>query len=211
MSSERTILKQTGLSRVVPIAVWVCCVLASADGIIEGTAGFAVRTILAMVAVAYATWIVLFSPCLEVDAEGITIVNLVRIVTVPFGALVDLRVGGAVSVIARFAEGRERKVTSWNAPGVTRRRPPRRVGGIGGSGAAGMITNAARLDPEQYAMRTPTAKTAEATVAVEHFRAPWDRAHPAGDSSAVATTAWRWREWLVLGLLILLNVAIRLR
>ena len=212
MTSERTVLKQSGLSRVVPVAVWVCCVLAGADAIIEGTLTFAVHTIVALAAVALATWIILFSPHLAVDADGITIVNLVRIVTVPFGALVDVRVGGAVSVIARFAQGRERKVTSWNAPGVKRRRPPRRVGGIGGPGAAGMVTYAsAGTNPEQFAKPAPKPTTAYVAVAVDHFRAPWEHAHPSGDPTAFATAAWRWREWLALGLLIAVNVAIRLR
>ncbi|MCW2560380.1 MAG: hypothetical protein JWP55_4344 [Mycobacterium sp.] len=212
MSSERTVLKQSGMSRVVPIAVWATCVLASGDAIVEGTATFTLHTVMAMAAVALATWIVLFTPNLTVDAEGITINNPVRIVTVPFGALIDVRVGGAATVLARFAGGRERKVTSWNAPGIKRRRPTRRVGGIGGSGAAGMITySAGRSNPNEFALQAPKPTTPEVEAAVDHFRAPWDHAHPGGDSTAVATTAWRWREWLVFGLLIVVNVAIRLR
>ena len=140
MSSGRTILKQTGLSRVVPIAVWVFCVLACADAIIEGTASFAFHTIAALAAVALAVWIILFSPNLGVDAEGITMVNPIRVVRVPFGALIEVKVGAAVSVLARYTGGTERKITSWNAPGVSRRRPVRQVGGIGGPGAAGMVS-----------------------------------------------------------------------
>lgn len=212
MSSERAVLKQSGMSRVVPIAVWATCVLASGDAIIEGTTSFAVHTVMAMAAVALATWIVLFSPNLTVDTDGLTVNNPVRIVRVPFGALIEVRVGGAATVLARFAGGRERKVTSWNAPGIKRRRPTRRVGGIGGSGAAGMVAySAGRNNPDAYALQAPKPITSEVDAAVDHFRPAWDRAHPGGESAAVATTAWRWREWIVLGLLILLNVAIRLR
>jgi hypothetical protein len=188
MSAERIILKQSGTSRIVPIAVWIFCVLAAADGIIEGSVGFAVRTILVLSAVALATWMVLFSPYLGVDREGVTVLNPARVVTVPFGALIDVRVGGTASIVVRLADGSERKVTSWNAPGVQRRGPTRAA-----------------------ALATPQPSTPEVVAAVDHFHIPWEREHPKGDSAATATITWRWREWLVLAVLIVVNVAIRLR
>jgi hypothetical protein len=214
MNSERTILKQTGISRAVPIAVWVACALASADAVIEGTASFALHTIAALAAVALATWIVLFSPHFAVDAEGVTIVNPTRTTRVPFGALVDVRISLVVSAYARFAGGRERKITAWNAPGLKRRRPARQFGGFSGGGATGMLTYAENPPgtPGSAEPRpNPTATSAEVAVVVDRFRAPWDAQHPGGDSAAVATMSWRWREWLVLTVLILVNVAIRLR
>jgi len=210
MSSGRTILKQSGISRLVPIAVWIFCVLACADAIIEGTASFAVRTVMVLAAVSLATWIVLFSPCLAVDPEGITIINPTRVVKVPFGALIEVRVGGVASVLARFAGGRERKVTSWNAPGAKRRRPTRGVTGLGGRGLSGMVAYSAGRS-EEYVSPPPLPTTSEVDAAVGRFRAPWEQTHPDGDSSAVATTTWRWREWILLTLLVVANVAIRLR
>lgn len=208
MGSGRTILKQTGLSRVVPIAVWVFCVLACADAIIEGTAGFALRTFVALAAVALAVWIVLYSPNLGVDADGLTMVNPIRVVHVPFGALIEVKIGAAVAVVARYADGRERKIVSWNAPGVPRRQSLRSVGGIGGPGAAGMVTG-------RNSLPTPPARPrpqgSPVALAVDASRASWEQAHPGGDSLAMATITWRWREWLVLALLIIGNVAIRLR
>jgi hypothetical protein len=204
-------MKQTGLSRVVPIAVWVFCVLACADAIIEGTASFAFHTIVALAAVALAVWIILFSPNLGVDADGITMVNPVRVITVPFGALIEVKVGAAVSVLARYAGGRQRKIASWNAPGVQRRRPVRQVGGIGGPGAAGMITG--RDGANALPVPPPRRKdpVSEVMIAVDRFQGPWDQAHPDGDPAAMATITWRWREWAALAVLIALNVAIRLR
>ncbi len=212
MSSGRTILRQAGLSRIVPFAVWVFCVLATGDAIVEGTAEFAIHTFLVLGAVALATWIVLWSPHLAVDAEGVTIVNPTVTVRVPFGALVEVRVGGLASVVARFAGGRQRAVSSWNAPGVHRRRPPRRVGSIGGSGAAGMMTySGGRSDPRSFAESNPRTKVSAVVIAIDGFRTPWEQKHPEGDPGAVATKTLRWREWLVLTGLILINVAIRLR
>lgn len=204
MSSGPTILRQSGVSRIAPIAVWVVCVVAAGDAIVEGTASFAVRTILVMAAVALAAWIVLASPHFAVDAEGVTIVNPARVVTVPFGALGQLRAGGLVSVEARFASGRERTITSWNAPGVQRRRPRPGLGPRGGAGILGG-------DPRAYAVPRPTSTTSETIIAVDRFRTPWERDNPEGDSRAAATTSWRWREWLMLAVLIVVNVAIRLR
>lgn len=208
MSSGRTILKQTGLSRVVPVAVWVFCVLACADAIIEGTSAFAVHTIIALAAVALAVWIVLYSPHFGVDGEGVTMVNPIRVVQVPFGALIEVKVGASVSVVARYAGGRERKIASWNAPGVQRRRPVRNVGGIGGPGAAGMVTGSDAL-PTPPTRRSDSVS--QVTVAVDGHRGPWERAHPGGNSDAVATISLRWREWVALAALVGLNVAIRLR
>lgn len=212
MSSGPTVLRQAGVSRIAPIAVWVFCVVAGADAIIEGTAEFALRTVLALSTVALATWIVLASPHLAADAEGVTIVNPARVVRVPFGALVALRVGGLVTVVARFAGGRERTITSWNAPGVQRRRPTPRLSSRGDLGVTGVTSHSrGRSDPHASAESHLALAPPQVAVAVDRFRVPWERDHPEGDVGAAATTTWRWREWLVLLVLVVVNVAIRLR
>lgn len=198
MSADPITMRQSGLSRIAPIAVWIFCGLAAADALIEGTTGFAVRTALILAAVAYAAWLVLASPHLSVDPGGVTILNPARVVRVPFGALVDVRVGGLASVVARVAGDRLKTVTSWNAPGAARSRPRRPVRG----GARGSAPTADTLE---------VAHRAEVLLAVDRFRTPWEREHPSGDPWATATTTWRWREWAVLAALVIVNVAIRLR
>lgn len=202
MNAEPITVRQAGLSRIAPIAVWIFCVLGTADALIEGTTGFAVRTVLILTAVAYAAWLVLASPHLSVDPGGLTILNPARVVRVPFGALVDVRVGGLASVVARVGVDRLKTVTSWNAPGAPRSRPRRPARG----GARG---SALTVDPFEVAHRATSQS--EVLIAVDRFRTPWEREHPSGDPGATATTTWRWREWVVLAALVVVNVAIRLR
>ncbi len=107
-----------------PIAAWVGCGLALGDAVVEGSLDYAIRVALLTGTVAYLVYIGLAKPSLTVDPDGITIANVVHTNRIPFGSLVDVRVGGLTSVIVRTDRG-ERKFTSWNAPGVSRRLPSR--------------------------------------------------------------------------------------
>lgn len=113
------VLRQTG-AVVAAVAVWVFCGLATLDAALEGTVGFAVHVGAVMLLVAYATWMLLASPCLVVSVAGLRVVNPLRRHEVPFGALVHLRVRGLTSLEVRRGPGRSRTVTSWNAPGAAR-------------------------------------------------------------------------------------------
>ncbi len=106
---------------VVPIAVWAFCGLAVVDAVVEGTPGYLARVAVVMAAIAFATWVVLASPCLVVEAEGVRIVNPLRVHWVPFGALDTVSVRGLTTVTPLPGAARARPITSWNAPGVPRR------------------------------------------------------------------------------------------
>ena len=169
----------------VPIVVWAMCALAVGDAFIEGTLGYALRIVVLVAAVAYVVYIALARPSLEVDADGITITNVLHTNRIPFGALTDLRVGGLTSAFARTAEGAERKITSWNAPGVPRRLP-------------------------QQANAHPTGESQVERVVNER----WDRwkvANPQDSGQSVLIRRWNSRELAIAGALIVLNIAIRLR
>jgi hypothetical protein len=122
-TARSLVLRQTG-AVLVPAAVWIFCVLAVADAVVEGSAGYALRITVLMTAIAFAVWLVLASPCLVVERDGLRIVNPLRVHRIPFAALDAVRVGGMTMVTARHASGRSRSITSWNAPGVPRRYTP---------------------------------------------------------------------------------------
>ncbi len=103
------------------MALWLFCAVAVADAVIEGTAGFTVQVVALMSLLAYAAWMLLASPCLVVEADGLRIVNPMRVHWIPFGALDDVRVRGLTTFVAREEGGRLRSVTSWNAPGQPRK------------------------------------------------------------------------------------------
>lgn len=168
----------------IPIVVWVVCALAVGDAIVEGTPGYTIRVVALVAAIAYIVYICLARPSLMVDGEGITISNVVHTNRIPFGALTDIRVGGLTSVVARTADGRERKVTSWNAPGVSRR-PPR----------AG----------EQPSSESEVEHFLRNRWDAWKLKNPQDSVHPA------LVRGWNWRELIIATALITLNIAIRLR
>ncbi|MEO6472351.1 MAG: PH domain-containing protein [Aeromicrobium sp.] len=106
----------------VPAVIWVFCAFVLGDALVEGSVGYAIRVALLMSAVAFIVFATLAKPALIVDDEGITVANVLRTHRIPFGALVDVRVGGLTSLVARSARG-DRTITSWNGPGI--RRVPR--------------------------------------------------------------------------------------
>ena len=122
-TARSLVLRQTG-AVLVPAAVWLFCALAVADAVVEGSLGYALRITVLMTAIAFAVWLVLASPCLVVEREGLRIVNPLRVHWIPFAALETVRVRGMTSVTARHQSGRSRSITSWNAPGVPRRYTP---------------------------------------------------------------------------------------
>jgi hypothetical protein len=104
-----------------PVALWLFCAVAVADAVIEGTAGFTVRVVALMSLLAYAAWMLLASPCLVVETDGLRIVNPLRVHWIPFGALDEVRVRGLTTFVAHEEAGGLRSVTSWNAPGQPRK------------------------------------------------------------------------------------------
>jgi hypothetical protein len=74
-----------------------------------------------MATIAFGAWVVLASPCLVVERDGLRIVNPFRVHWIPFGALDTVTVRGLTTVTARQESGGLRTVTSWNAPGQPRR------------------------------------------------------------------------------------------
>lgn len=115
----------------VPIVIWLFCAFALGDAIVEGSTGYALRMALLTFAIAAMAYAVLARPALKLDDAGITVVNVARTHRIPFGTLEDVRVGGLTALVVHTSTG-DRKITSWNAPGVKRRRiAPRRPGLLG--------------------------------------------------------------------------------
>src|ERR1700712_2971389 len=57
----------------VPVGVWLFCFLATADAVVEGTAGYAVEVAVLMAAISFAVWLILASPCLVVETDGVRV------------------------------------------------------------------------------------------------------------------------------------------
>ena len=173
----------------VPIVVWVVCALAVVDAFVEGSIGYALRITLLVGTVAYIAYIGLARPSLQVDSEGLTIANVLHTNRIPFGALLDVRVGGLTSVVARAADAAERKITSWNAPGVPRRAPRQGRG-------------------QQSA---PDPGRSEVESLIEKRWDAWKVENPRGSAESALSRHWNTSSLAIAGALLVLNIAIRLR
>ncbi len=118
--SGPVVLRQTS-ALLVPVALWLFCAGAVVDAVIEGTVGYTAHVVLLMGTIAFAAWMLLASPCLVVEVDGLRVVNPFRVHWVPFDALDSVLVRGLTTVVVRDQSGALRKVTSWNAPGHPRR------------------------------------------------------------------------------------------
>lgn len=196
MSDEkgRVALRQRGAT-VIPVTIAVLGVLFTVASFAQDSFGNAVYTLLLMATVWFGFWLLLGRPALVVDDDGVSVVNPVRTTRIPFGALDDFKVGGLAVFFARTGgDGRVRKISSWNAPGVPRR-PPRRPSYLGDNLGA---------PPERRSLQSPT------TLQVEPRLEAWQRSHRQGEPSARATSSWAWREWGALAVAVLALIAIRL-
>src|SRR3954464_8086845 len=99
-ASSTLVLRATN-TLLVPVAVWLFCVGAVIDAVVEGDLGFVVRAVVLMATLAFAAWMLLASPCLVVEADGVRIVNPLRVHWIPYAALVDVRVRGLTALVAR--------------------------------------------------------------------------------------------------------------
>ena len=181
------VLRQSG-AVLVPLAVWVVGAACVVDAVVEGSASYAVQTVLVVAAVSYLAWVGLFSPRLEVGTDALRVVNPLRVHEVPYAALETVDVRGLVVLAYRGEGDRTRRVTSWNAPGVPRRRLPRGAGGTRGR-----------------ALPAPPVEQSPSTVTLERFRDAWARSGGAArDAGRTGAAAWRSREAAVLvGLVVL--------
>jgi hypothetical protein len=186
------VLRQSG-AVLVPLAVWLVGAACVVDAVVEGSAAYAVQTVVVVAAVSFLVWVGLFSPRLEVGTDALRVVNPVRVHEVPYAALGDVDVRGLVVLSYRGEGDRPRRVTSWNAPGVPRRRPSRGAAGIG------------------RARSTAPVEQSASTVTLDRFRDAWARAGGAArDAGRTGTVAWRTRELGVLAALVVLAFVIGL-
>lgn len=181
----------------VPAVIWVFCAFVLADAIVEGTAGYAIRVGLLMAAVAYIVFVTLAKPALKLDAEGLTVANVARTHRIPFGALIDIRVGGLTSVVASTPDG-ERKITSWNAPGVTRRRPRRETFGN-------------RTQLQMLRRGEPASGESEVERLIRNRWEAWRQSPHDDRGSETVTSSWNKREAIAVIAVVGINIAIRLR
>lgn len=128
---------------VVPVIIWAAIGYLSVDLLLRGTPGVIASYLPGLALAAWLTGIVLFAPRLEVGPDALTSHEILRTYRLPYERVVDIRVGGTVTIDYTDAAGRSRRLRPWNAPGVVRLgRTPTRRPATAAPGAASVLVQA---------------------------------------------------------------------
>lgn len=192
---------------ILSIAVWALCAGLQADAFLRiGLAG--ARTLPFLLLAAVLVWVVLWAPRLVLRQEEVEVRNVWTTSRLPFAAITAVRIGAMVRFDARGADGDERTVTAWNAPGIGRDHPRERLGSIR-AGAQGARQGAAAPRRAGAAERLSRDQGASRSAIVRERWDTWADRHEAeaGQARAPRTTA----NVLSIGLLAAALVAVVLR
>ncbi|TFD26913.1 PH domain-containing protein [Cryobacterium cryoconiti] len=103
-------------SAAVFVAVVLLCAALLADAAVRGRWDTALASTPSLAFVVWGAWLVFARPCLRLDAQGLTIVNVLRTTTVPWGEVDDLVLRHQVVVVTRSGE----RLVCWGAPSSAR-------------------------------------------------------------------------------------------
>jgi len=150
------------------------------DGFARGAAWQTLLVLPWFVAILWFIYLVLVRPCVVIDTQGVTVVNVFRRHRIPWPRLAD----AASRYQLSLTRDDGRTVSSWGAP---------TTGILGGRGSQGRLTasDAARLPGVRGFFERPTP-TGESLRALEEMRARW----APGATDAAARSSWEW--WTVI-------------
>lgn len=97
-------------------AMVLLCAALLADAVVRGRWDTALASAPAVAFIVWGAWLVFARPCLLLHDQGLTIVNVVRTTTVPWGEVEDIVLRHQVAVVTRSGE----RVVCWGAPSSAR-------------------------------------------------------------------------------------------
>lgn len=100
-------------TRVLAVAAWAFCAFFAVNLLLTGTAASIWHFLPWLLLVAWALYVLLWQPKVDVGADGLTVVNILRVHRIPFGALKAVRVTQNVSFDTTAG-----RIPSWGAPGA---------------------------------------------------------------------------------------------
>ncbi|HEY5230302.1 MAG TPA: PH domain-containing protein [Galbitalea sp.] len=178
------------------IAVWLICASALASLI----AGENVLDILRFgpltALVGYGAWLVLWSPTVTVSPATITVRNLLRTFTIPWGAVTQVSTRYTLTLYTTA-----RKVVVWAAPAPTTRR-----GGVRPSGQSPSGYPIGRMGRS----RMPAMESGRAALSVrDYWEQVRDSGNPRGEATSDAQVVGTWLviEAAILGGLVVISAA----
>lgn len=160
------------------------CVALLADAVVRGRWDTALTSLPAVAFVVWAAWLVFARPCLRLHGQGLTIVNVLRTTTVPWGEVDDIVLRHQVVVVTRSGE----RLKCWGAPSSAR------------SAAASTRTAGEVRD---------ASGRVSGSAAYRAIRGFWERHEAPQCAGQHHARRWHQRSLLV-GALILLGLAVQL-
>ncbi|TFC51232.1 hypothetical protein E3T26_02945 [Cryobacterium sp. TMT1-21] len=170
-------------------AVALLCAALLVDALLRARGAVALVSLPAVTLVLWSAWLVFARPCLRLSGTGLTIVNVLRTTTVPWGAVDEIVLRHQVVVVTRSGE----RLRCWGAPSSARSSMP-----VRSSGPA----------PRAAQVREPSGRIS-GSAAHRAIQGYWERhERPQGPTDAAAR---RWNGWsLQVGVALLLVVVAQL-
>lgn len=107
---------------IITVIVWAFLAFLLGDALLRGAWDTVGRFGPGLVLIGWLAFIVLWRPALVVGTDEVEVREILRTTTVPFTRIRDIRLGSVVTIETASAEGVERTIRPWNAPGMPRRK-----------------------------------------------------------------------------------------
>lgn len=107
---------------IITVIVWAFLAFLLGDALLRGAWDTVGRFGPGLVLIGWIAFIVLWRPALVVGTDEVEVREILRTTTVPFTRIRDIRLGSVVTIETASAEGVERTIRPWNAPGMPRRK-----------------------------------------------------------------------------------------
>jgi hypothetical protein len=107
---------------IITVIVWAFLAFLLGDALLRGAWDTVGRFGPGLVLLGWVAFIILWRPALVVGVDEVEVREILRTTTVPFTRIRDIRLGSVVTIETASAEGVERTIRPWNAPGMPRRK-----------------------------------------------------------------------------------------
>lgn len=107
---------------IITVIVWAFLAFLLGDALLRGAWDTVGRFGPGLVLIGWLAFIILWRPALVVGADEVEVREILRTTSVPFTRIRDIRLGSVVTIETASAEGVERIIRPWNAPGMPRRK-----------------------------------------------------------------------------------------
>ena len=172
--------------RVLSVVVWVLLVVFWALSWRDG-AGPGLRTTPVLLLIAVLVYALFWRPCVRVDEDGVTLVNVLRDVRVPFSVLQAVTTQFALTV-----HSGDRKWAAWAAPAPGRTS----VRGLARRDATGLLHLGVNVDEGVTASAAPNTDSGGSALLIQHRWEQWRSQEPVRravggrDEDGAVTVRW---------------------